>query len=97
MALETKLRGKTIHGVYRQTLELKGIDRKSSTLWLQDGRVMAATEALIIAAENGALVIKRYWSQVWSAGGSTWCRACGNNDETIGMYCHHVNNVMEIV
>jgi len=37
IALETALRGKTIHGVYRQTLELEGIDRKSSTLWLQDG------------------------------------------------------------
>jgi len=47
-------------------------------------RVMAATKALIIAAQDGALVTEQYRSQVWSAGGSTRCRACGNIDEMIG-------------
>jgi len=82
--LTEALRGKAIHGAHRQTIEESGIDQNSSFAWLKDGRVKAATEALIIAAQDGAIVTRKYQSEVWEIPMEPICRKCGDGVETIG-------------
>ena len=82
--LEMALGEKTIHGTHRRTLELEGISKGDSHLWLCDGRVKAATEALVIAAQDGTMATNRYVKQVWSMDMSAHCRKCGKVEETIG-------------
>jgi len=82
--LEMAFGEKTIHGTHRRTLELEGVSKGDSHLWLCDGRVKAATEALVIAAQDGTMATNRYIKQVWSMDMSAHCRKCGKVEETIG-------------
>jgi len=90
-SLEKALREKTIHRTHRRTLELDGISRGDLNLWLCDGRVKAATKALIMAAQDGTLPTKQYVQQVWAMETSVNCRKCGKTEETIGQILSSCN------
>ena len=70
-ALMMALRGKSIHGAHHKTLEGNGIDQ-------------ASTETLIIAAQDGGIVMRKYQSEVWATRVDPTCRKCGDGVESIG-------------
>ena len=62
--LLTSLRDKVVHGLHRLTIEDSSIDRAATFGWLHDGRFREATEALIIAAQDGTLITRHYEKSV---------------------------------
>ena len=70
-ALMMALRGKSIHGAHHKTLEGDGIDQ-------------ASTETLIIAAQDGGIVMRKYQSEVWATRVDPTCQKCGDGVESIG-------------
>ena len=83
-ALEDRLRGKQIHGVYRRELESPGVDSKGSSRWLTDGLLMPQTEATIAAAQDGVIHTRAYKARVLRDSCPVECRMCGKGTETLG-------------
>ena len=85
-ALEDRLRGKVIHGVFRREMESPGVDRKGTSRWLTDGFLMPATEATVVAAQDGVLHTRAYRTRVLHKHkpGPEQCRVCHSGPETLG-------------
>ena len=76
---------KPIHKVfYQQATSAEGVDTEGTFAWLSDGRLRAETEGLVIAAQDGVILMNRYKHTVLGMGVSPTCRVCWEGDETIG-------------
>ena len=53
-----QLEAKTIHGVFIKNSRVPTRDFKAMHMWLRSGRECAETEALVIAAQDGARHIR---------------------------------------
>ena len=82
--LTASLESKIIHGVFYKQCQEEGWDTSGSHAWLLDGRVQAQTEALIMAAQEGVILIRAYRSRVMGRAVLLVCRVCKGSAETIG-------------
>ena len=82
--LTASLENKIIHGVFYKQCQEERWDTSGSHAWLLDRRVQAQTVALIMAAQDGAILTRAYRNRVMGKAVSPVCRVCKGSAETIG-------------
>ncbi len=81
--LREKMAANKLHGVfYRQTL-LLSTDREATNRWLNECRLRAETEGIIIAAQDGVIHTRVYRRKIQKKVELT-CRMCGEEEESLG-------------
>ncbi len=66
--------GKVIHGIFATEVNKKGCDRVAKSAWLSSGNFQAATEGLIVAAQDGVIHTAVYRHSVLRDGSNPTCR-----------------------
>jgi len=66
--LEKALEDKAIHGAHRTTINSESYDKEGTFAWLQNGRYRAETESLLIAAQDGSLLLNQFEAMVTRRG-----------------------------
>lgn len=82
--MKQTLRRKKIHGVFFKETEREMCDQSATKEWLRQGRLEAATESLVVAAQDGVVHSGAYRARVIIDGSSPTCRICGEGTETLG-------------
>ena len=83
-AVTTRLLEKTVHGVHAQQTREKGCDRRATVKWLQERKLQPATEALLVAAQDGVTHTLVYRQKILKQNVNTTCRRCGDAPESLG-------------
>lgn len=82
--LRWHLTEKKLHGVFAKQTRRPAVDRRATHAWLQDGRLQAKTEALIVAAQDGVVHTGVYQTRILKRkDASSKCRNC-ESEETLG-------------
>ncbi len=77
-AMRARWTSKTIHGVFGKQVLKPDVDKKATHAWLEDGKLQARTEALVVAAQDGVIHTRAYQHRVLRISGvSPDCRRCG--------------------
>ena len=75
--------GKPMHGQYRRLTEQPPVDMKETYGWLKAANLLAATEGLVVAAQDQALWTRYYESKILHRDVSFTCRMCSVGLETV--------------
>ena len=75
--------GKPTHGQYRRLTEQPPVDMKETYGWLKAANLPAATEGLVVAAQDQALRTWYYERKILHRDVSTTCRMCSVGLETV--------------
>ena len=65
-----------MHGRYRRLTEQPPVDMKETYRWLKTANLPAATEGLVVAAQNQALQTRYYERKILHRDVSPTCRMC---------------------
>lgn len=84
LCLEKALEDKAIHGAHRTIINSGSYGKEGTFAWLQDGRYRVETESLLIAAQDGSLLLNQFETMVTRRGENPRCRVCKEENETIG-------------
>ena len=75
--------GKPMHGQYRRLTEQPPVDMKETYGWLKAANLPAATEGLVVAAQDQALRTRYYKRKILHRDVSPTCRMCSVGLETV--------------
>ena len=75
--------GKPMHGQYRRLTEQPPVDMKETCGWLKAANLPAATEGLVVAAQDQALWTRYYERKILHRDVSLTCRICSVGLETV--------------
>ena len=75
--------GKPMHGQYRRLTEQPPVDMKETYGWLKAANLPAATEGLVVAAQDQALRTRYYERKILHRDVSPTCRMCSVGLETV--------------
>ena len=81
--LKEKWKNKVMHGQYIRNIDRQLISEEDTFLRLSKGDLKAETESEIVAAQDQALQMKYYTTQILSTDTDSKCRLCHQFDETI--------------
>ena len=77
-----------LHGQFQTHLHSDHIDKKTSLLWLKDGRLKGHTESEVFAIQDQAVKTKYIEKHIYSTREDDKCRLCNEYKETI----HHITS-----
>ena len=77
-----------LHGQFQTHLHNDHIDKKTSLLWLKDGRLKGHTESEVFAIQDQAVKMKYIEKHIYSTREDDKCRLCNEYQETI----HHITS-----
>ena len=77
-----------LHGQFQTHLHSDHIDKKTSLLWLKDGRLKGHTESEVFAIQDQAVKTKYIEKHIYSTIEDDKCRLCNEYKETI----HHITS-----
>ena len=97
--LEQALEVEAIHGTYRMTINNGKFDKESFCAWLKDGRFRSETEALLLTAQDGTLLLNQYSTKVKTTSENPKCRVLSESEEyKWSLYkTHHDKILSEVV
>ena len=72
-----------MHGQYRHLTEQPPVDMKETYGWLKAANLPAATEGLVVAAQDQALRTRYYERKILYRGVSPTCHMCSVGLETV--------------
>ena len=95
-AMKRRLRQKVIHGVFFKETEKPICDRKATAGWMRQGRLDASTEALLTAAQDGALHTRAYRARILKEGNPPNAGSAARRKKRSGTLWQHAKSTLSM-